>query len=545
MKRVRRDPVTLKPSIVDFVTDPHLLGLSLSPYQRTLLKTIYGMALTPDERAIYHECTGRETYHARPFGEVTVISGARGGKDSRIAAPVVVYEAVFGGHERSLARGERGVVPLVAQDARAAKIAFGYIKDYFTRSSLLAPLVADVLASDIVLTNKITVSAFASTMKSLRGWSIPCAVLDELAFYRLEGASDSDVEIQASLRRGMIAFPSTKLVKISTPYMKSGVLFDDWRRAWGVDDPDLLVWRASSVHMNPSLRLERLDRERRLDPSRFAREYEAVFAEDVDAFLPSAWVDACVVTGRRELPPRLDRYTYTAAVDPSGGGTDAFSLAIVHRESEGAERRIVHDVMRSWGRRGNTSPDLEGIVKDIASLLRAFGLRAVVGDRYAASWTRERFKAEGIEYKDPELRIGGETKYMDKSSAYAELQPLIAQGRIDLLDHQQLVRELKILETRPRAGGRSVVDHPAGAHNDDHANALALAAAVCASSSGLRPLCGTPGSLATLTDHGLALADVPGLTRIGGNGGSRGGRAPATGRVGGQARTLGRRYGSW
>jgi hypothetical protein len=65
--------------------------------------------------------------------------------------------------------------------------------------------------------------------------------MDELAFFRLEGQADADVEVQASIRRGMIAFPSTRLVKISTPYMKGGVLFDDFRRGFGQDDPDLLV----------------------------------------------------------------------------------------------------------------------------------------------------------------------------------------------------------------------------------------------------------------------------------------------------------------
>jgi hypothetical protein len=50
--------------------------------------------------------------------------------------------------------------------------------------------------------------------------------------------------------------------------------------------------------MNPALRAERLERERRLDPSRFAREYEAEFADDLEAFLPSAWVDQAVVPGR-------------------------------------------------------------------------------------------------------------------------------------------------------------------------------------------------------------------------------------------------------
>jgi hypothetical protein len=40
-----------------------------------------------------------------------------------------------------------------------------------------------------------------------------------------------------------------------------------------------------------------------------------------------------------------------------------------------------------------------------------------------------------------------------------------------------MIRELKNLERRPRAGGKDQVDHPSGGH-DDHANSLALAAAL-------------------------------------------------------------------
>jgi hypothetical protein len=39
-----------------------------------------------------------------------------------------------------------------------------------------------------------------------------------------------------------------------------------------------------------------------------------------------------------------------------------------------------------------------------------------------------------------------------------------------------MARELRNLERRPRPGGKTQVDHPRGGH-DDHANALALAAA--------------------------------------------------------------------
>jgi hypothetical protein len=324
-----RKPRSPAPDIVEFVTDPSLLGLSLSPAQRALLKSVYGRPLDAEELELFRVCTGRRNYEAVPFSEVTVLAGARAGKDSRIAAPIALYEALFGGHDRQVARGERAIIPIVAQDQRAAGIAFGYIRDYLTGSALLASRVKQIKKAEILLTNRITIACFPCTMKSLRGWSIPVAVLDELAFFRLEGHADSDVEVQASIRRGMIAFQTgTKLIKISTPYMKDGVVYED-SKLFGQDDRDRIIWKAPTILMNPTIGTVRLDQERRLDPVRFAREYEAEFAEDVTTFLTSAWIDAAIIGGRHEVEPRGD-IKYVAGVDPSGGGPDAFTLAIVH-----------------------------------------------------------------------------------------------------------------------------------------------------------------------------------------------------------------------
>jgi hypothetical protein len=77
------------PTIIDFTTEPQLLGLSLSPAQETLQRAIYGLPLDPPQLALWRECTGRETCPGVAFPEVTVIAGARAGKDSRIAAPIV------------------------------------------------------------------------------------------------------------------------------------------------------------------------------------------------------------------------------------------------------------------------------------------------------------------------------------------------------------------------------------------------------------------------------------------------------------------------
>ena len=467
----------MKPDIVEFVLSDEFLGLSLSQAQETVLRVAYGLPLSSEQLDLYRRCTGRQ---GRPpeagFGEVTVIAGARSGKDSRIAAPVVCYEALCGGHEKLLARGERAIIPLVAQDLRATRVAFGYVRDYLTGSPLLSSMVAEVRNLEIALINGVTILCFPSTRRSLRGWSIPAAVMDELAFFRLEGQADSDAEIQASIRRGMLSFPRPRLMKVSTPYMKSGVLYEDFRAAYGQNDPDRLVWKAPSALMNTSLKQARLERERRLDPHRFAREYEAEFAEDIDAFLPSVWVDDAVVAGRHELAPQAG-VRYCGAVDVSGAGADAFTLAVAHIEGTSDERLIVQDVMRGWGSNSRRRINLESVVSDCAAILTRYRISEVVGDRYAAGWVREAYQRQGIKYIDAK---------MTKADAYLECEPLFAQGIIELLDEPTLVRELKLLESRPRAGGKTLVDHPRGGH-DDHANSLCLAAATAFGSAAREP----------------------------------------------------------
>src|SRR5207249_5299632 len=71
-------------------------------------------------------------------------------------------------------------------------------------------------------------------------------------------------------------------------------------------------------------------------------------------------------------------------------------------------------------------------------------------------------------------------------------------------DHPVLVRQLKLLERRPRPGGRTLVDHPHGGH-DDYANALALAVAA---------LLATPGPISAESVAGW-MATMDALRRVG------------------------------
>ena len=161
-----------------------------------------------------------------------MVAGARRAR-ARGRGPGSVFEAAFGGTRRTWLRESAGCCRW-SRSIRATRVAFGYIRDYFLGSPLLRQLLeGEPQANELKLTNGLTVLCFPCTLRSLRGFSIPFGILDELAYFRVEGQADSDVEIQASVRRGMLNFPAPRLVKISTPYLKGGVLFEDFTRAWG------------------------------------------------------------------------------------------------------------------------------------------------------------------------------------------------------------------------------------------------------------------------------------------------------------------------
>ena len=185
-------------NIVDFATDPALLNLSLSPAQETLLRCIYGLDLTAEQFAIFRQCTGRTSYApGHPFRYVYVLAGARSGKDSRIALTMLLWEATTWNADDhpDILHGEPLVIPLVAPGERQTQVLFSYLVGRLEKSPLLKDVVDDEQNKRILLKNGVEIACFPSTRASLQGWSIPFGVMDECAFFRLEGSVDSDAEI--------------------------------------------------------------------------------------------------------------------------------------------------------------------------------------------------------------------------------------------------------------------------------------------------------------------------------------------------------------
>ncbi len=184
-------------------------------------------------------------------------------------------------------------------------------------------------------------------------------------------------------------------------------------------------------------------------------EYGAEFRDDLADFVTREVVDQVTMWGRSELPP-VPGITYSAFCDPSGGASDAMTLAIAHITGDGV---VVLDAIAE----ARPPFDPEQVVRDFAALLRRYGVNSVVGDRYGGEWPRQRFREHGISY-EPSAR--------PKSDMYIDLLPLLNAGRVELLDVKRLSVQLVGLERRTARSGRDSVDHVPGGH-DDLANAVA------------------------------------------------------------------------
>jgi hypothetical protein len=455
-------------NVIEFATSPELLRLTLSPAQRVLLASFYGLPLTEEEQAIFRECAERE-YEPREYAEMSAICGARSGKDSRIAVSVALFEAFNRDHAAYLHPGERGVVLIIAQDQRGGQTAFNYLRAAIEGSDLLASHIAEIRKSEIELDNAITISVFPCTYRASRGLTVVCGIADEVAFWRDENSANPDREILRSIARGMANVPNGKLLKLSTPYAKSGVLYDDYSRRVELQE-STLVWRAPTWLMNPSISQRFLDRERAKDPVAFAREYGAEFSDDIGGFIGRSTVEAAVVAGRLELPYSA-RFRYTAFVDTAGGsGSDSMALGIghTHVREGGEDNRFVLDCLRELA--PPFSP--ANAVAEFAQLLKSYGLSEVRGDRYGSGWVRERFEACGIAYGDSDWT---------RSELYLEFLTLLNSGKLELLDHPKLTSQICGLERRSGQAGQDRIDHAPGAHDD-----VANVAAGCLVSAALK-----------------------------------------------------------
>lgn len=243
-------------TIIEAMQDPQLFG-GLAPFRDlsswtrwfAFLEAIFALPMTDASRAIYTHHTGREAPPMAPIAEAYVAAGRRSGK-TFMAALVAVYLATFRDYGPHLAPGERAMILCVATDREQAGILFRYARAFLTEVPMLAAMIQNERADSIDLTNRVTLAVATCSYRTVRGMTLAAAICDETAFWRVDGANP-DTEVLTALRPAMATIPNPLLLCISTPYARSGTLYEAFRQHHGDDMSDVLTWKARTDEMNP------------------------------------------------------------------------------------------------------------------------------------------------------------------------------------------------------------------------------------------------------------------------------------------------------
>jgi hypothetical protein len=419
---------------------------------KAVLKAMDALPMSADEIEFFKSITGGREPPTRRVSELTAVCARRTGKDS-VASLVGGYSAATFDQQDKLRPGERAQVLCLACDRDQAKIVLNYIRSYFQDIPALKAMVQRETAYGFELNNLVDITVATNSFRAVRGKPILLAVIDEAAFMSSETSANPDTELYAALRPGMLTIPGSRMIIISSPYRKSGLLWDRYRKFFGKNDDATLVIQARVRELNPTISQAAIDAETAEDPAKAVSELRGQFRDDISSYVDLAIVESAVDRHVTVRPPRKE-LRYASFCDPSGGQRDSFTCAIAHDENGIVMLDCLIEIKAPFNPTAAT--------EQIASTLKSYGLRQTTGDKYAASWVVDAFGKHGISYRHSDR---------DRSKLYADCLPLFSAGRVRLLDHPRLVTQFASLERKTGPLGRDRIDHPVGGF-DDLSNAV-------------------------------------------------------------------------
>ncbi len=441
---------------------------------RVVLKAAWGEALTAEETALFREVAERDP-PVKQVRELWCKIGRGGGKDL-VASAIATVAALRAYATRR--PGEKTLVACIAVDRQQAEIVFDYITAYFGQVPALNALVAcdprprrvdeqlsaelgqkmyAVSTSDntLDLTNGARIVVYTNSFRSVRGRSLICAILDEVAFYRSDESANPDKALYDALEPALARVPGSIMIGISSPYRRTGLLYEKWAQSYGKDDPDVLFVQGATRLFNPGFPQAVIDRRLRDDPEAAGAEYLALWRDDLSGFLDRELVEGAVDTGIVARPPRPG-IEYRLFVDPSGGRGDSCAAAIAHAD---LDDQVAVDAV--YERKSPFNPT--EAAADIAALAREYGISRAVGDNYGAQWTVEAFSKVGLLYEKSERA---------RSAIYLDALPLFTAGRLRLIDNTRLTYQFINLVRQTSKSGKDSV-HKQDGGRDDLCNAVA------------------------------------------------------------------------
>jgi hypothetical protein len=432
---------------------------AVSPAQLVELKVWNGEKLSWKERNLWR--TLAETplfarYTPRRYDESVFIHGRQSGKSTRIATTCILYTAFC--EEHAVAPGERLSIlsfsPVLRQNT------FQLVAEKIRSIPELSELVETDNAAngEIRLANGIDILEISANPAYARGKTAILAVIDEAAFLHSDQEFTNNLtDLLESVRPSLIV-KHGRLLLLSSPGGMEGPLYEAWRdRAL---NPDVLVLRAASVLLNPSIDKKLLERElKRGGLPFYQREYLAMFTETSGTpFLDPDAITRAVVVGTKEFCVAADDYV-SSAIDLADRRDDC-ALAHACVRDFGGVRKIVVLSARVWKPDAKTGHAVLTILGEMGEDCRRVGSVRARGDQKSMSVAEQVLRSHGVGFTRVVTAGAG------SEQAYRSFNALLNEDRLALPDNPELIQQLRRLEQKSTDGNRFLVEGRRRSHDD-------------------------------------------------------------------------------
>lgn len=507
LKRIHADPIN------NFVKNPLFMDFTPTIAQSVALKCVFGQQLDPikkypinmetksdDGVFALHEIylTEVELYefmtdsnylpeYQTQRNRINLIVGRRGGKTT-ISAMLAIFCAIKINWKPFLKKTPAATVAVLSHSVEFSEEILELIKQFIEDSPVLSrlidkskkhtqttfnlkvPFVELVDGKKKIIYSRVSIKVGAASKKTTRGKAICALLCDEIAYWNLdENAAQRDEDILRAVRPSLLQFGDQGLlIKLSSPGIKQGVLYDEYQKRNELP-PNFLTLKAPSWVWNNILLAKEFVNEYALDPSGFDCEYRANFIDSISNFILPEFVDRCTQRGVKFLVPETSSdIVYTAALDAAFKG-DRFGFTLMGWDGH----RLKQYVMQTWQGTRNQPVQATEVAKHIRNVMRDYKIARVHADQYAFQPLREIFDQHGITLE--------ETTFTNtfKKKIYFNLKKHVHNLTIDLLDHPILTTEIKQLQVEQTTTGTIRIGHPPGGH-DDCADCTAIAAYILA-----------------------------------------------------------------
>ena len=437
-----------------------------------VLKSIYGLPMTPEELTFWQAYTNRLTPDPSGYEDTVVVAGRRSGK-TVMSSLLCCYEALFGGFDEQLKPGERAHCFLLASVKKQAGEAFHYCKALLRSFERMvgAEVIINERSDELELFNGINLVIMPVVNASIRGRQVAFAAADEVAFWKDENSSNPAADVMLALYPSKM--PGARLVQISSAWARWGWLWDLYQEHYGVEGDEVLFVKAPTRVLNPAHKIGIVKKMGNLFKGRNEDtnlEFEGEFRDVTEGFLTYDLI--CEHMKRPQASGPDGRSKYVAYIDSAGGARstgDSYAMAIGHRDLTG---RVIIDRIEE------TRPpfDVVEVTKRYAEIARRFGCWFVTSDNYASEFLTTCWREHG--------RMKVEKSALSASELYMDFQPRLQSGLVELPVDETLKLQLQTLRVYREQGGRTRVDHAAygGAH-DDVSNAVVGCVFVVASTN--------------------------------------------------------------